>query len=211
MKNFSIITDFGCPFACSFCITKSQKTKKAFAFDESVFNKIEKESKGYERISVSGGGEPLFIHNKEIEKFYSKLFEFSKQSKIPIHVHTNLDKPNKYVYQFDKVTISINGDNYQNKFESWKDIKDKRFVHVSDGTDINLINEMIKDLPFHSQLTIKQLESKDLVSFFKIIELSKEDKRVMFLPTGDYNTYFFLNDSKIYSEFKKIKFKENQK
>jgi organic radical activating enzyme len=209
MKNLSIITDFGCPFSCSFCVTHSQKTKKSFVFDSNAFNILREavNQNQYRRISVSGGGEPLFLHTSEIENFYAALFEFGKEMNIPIHVHTNLDKPNETAFLFDKVAISINPLNYSKKFNNWGSIQEKRFVHVSDGTDFFIIKKMIEALPKEAQLTIKQLEELDISEFTDIIEFVKDVKNVMFLPTGDYNTYFSLNDQKMYSEFKKIQFK----
>lgn len=207
-KNFSIITDFGCPFECYFCITKSQNTKKSFIFDKTIFSKIEVESIGYDRISVSGGGEPLFAHNKEIKLFYEALFNFSKKAKMPIHVHTNLDKPNSLSYMFDKVVVSVNKENYGQKFENWKDVKHKRFVYVSDSKDIKIVQEIIQSITDDSQFTIKQLDGLDLNLFSDIIDLANNYEYVRFLPSGDYNIYFDLNSSTIYSEFKKIKFKD---
>lgn len=212
--NFSIITDFGCPFSCNFCVTNSQKTKKPFVFDKGIFDKIKEVfiQNEFERISVSGGGEPLFIHTKEIENFYEALFDFGKEMNIPIHVHTNIDKPNQTSFLFEKVTISINYNNFKNKFLSWTEIKNKRYVHVSNGNDLFIIKEIVELLPCDSQLTIKQLDNKDRSDFIEIINYINDLrnnglKSVMFLPSGDYNTYFSLNDHKIYDCFSEIKFK----
>lgn len=209
-SNFSIITDFGCPFSCSFCVTNSQKTKKKFVFDKDSFIAIKKilNSGNFKRISISGGGEPLFIHSYEIEKFYTELFIISTEIGIPVHVHTNMEKPNEFVKLFEKVTISINYKNFKEKFFNWNDINQKRFVHVSTGKDLYIIKEMIEVLPEGSQFTVKQLESEDISSFSEIIEyMETVDKPVIFLKTGDYNTYFSLNDNNVYEHFSDIKFK----
>ncbi len=215
MKNFSIITDFGCPFDCSFCVTKSQKTRKTFSFEESLFDELSKQTIGYERISVSGGGEPLFVHNEDIKSFYEGLFIFSKKMNIPIHVHTNLMHPNDLASQFDKVAISVTFDNFKKKLFHWSKLKvSKRFVYVSNGSDLENIQDMIFQKEEHEektgekvQFTIKQLEEIPLSMFKGIESFSKTKEGVMFLPTGDYNTYFFLNDKNIYNVFSEIKFK----
>lgn len=213
MKNFSIITDFGCPFSCSFCVTKSQRTKKSFSFNESIFEKLIPLTKETERISISGGGEPLFLHNKEIEDFYKELFLFREKTGIPIHVHTNLNKPIEIAYLFDKVTISLNQENYKDKFQNWEDISHKRFVYVSDGLDSIFVQKLCEEKESEEkrtgkeiQLTIKQLESEDESCFDEVKIISEKYKGVMFLPTGDYNTYFYLNEEKVYNTFKEISF-----
>jgi len=206
--NYSIITDFGCPFMCAFCITNSQNSKKKFTFNEEVFSDIsESLSKGsYRRISVSGGGEPLFVHNNEIQAFYDRLFKFGKEKNIPIHVHTNIVAPNALARKFDKVTISINEENFLKKYFLWEDVKDKRFVHVSDGSDVTLIKEMIFNLDKDSQLTIKQMDGVDASCFVDVIKECTLDQRVMFLAEGDYNLYYVLNERKEFHKFKDISF-----
>ena len=68
-NNLSIITNFGCPYSCEFCISHSQNSKNNYKFklkDARDIRKLIKSGK-YNRLSISGGGDPLFIHNKDIK------------------------------------------------------------------------------------------------------------------------------------------------
>jgi len=205
--NFSIITDFGCPFTCGFCITGSQNTKKSFSFTEDTFFNISKALKmaPYTRISISGGGEPLFVHNDEIKAFYERLFTFTD---LDIHVHTNLMSPNSIAHRFSKVTISINENNFIKKFQNWKEIKNKRFVHVSTAEDLSVIRTMINMLEPGAELTIKQMDGFDNDLYIDIKKYINQFKNVMFLGEGDYNTYYVLNENKVYDKFKDISFEK---
>lgn len=203
--NLSIITNFGCPFNCSFCITNSQRTKKNFQFKDEDFYELENfiSNNNIDRLSISGGGEPLFNHSHEIQLFWNKIKKLKEKFNLKIHVHSNLIAPTPNL-DFDKYVISINEKNYKLKFKNWTNAK-LRFVHVSDGTDIELIKDILFNLPLNAQFTVKQLDGEPL-SNFKEIEALLNRPKCRFLKEGDYNTYFFLDEAKFYDRFKDIKF-----
>lgn len=209
MENFSIITDFGCPFNCGFCITKSQKTKKSFQYYSDTFDRITEEFRkgSYTRISISGGGEPLFTHSNDIKQFYKDLFEFSRGESIPVHVHTNMSVPPVVAYAFDKVTISVNLQDYEEKFKNWSDIRETRFVYVSDGTDLDVVKQMVAGLSAHAQFTVKQMDGFPREIYEEIESFMSAVPRARFLPEGDYNRYYVLNEHQTYDRFKDISFK----
>lgn len=51
----------------------------------------------------------------------------------------------------------------------------------------------------------KLQDARDIKDFDEIMSLIKDNERVQFLPSGDYNTYYNLRDNKVYSRFKDIK------
>lgn len=203
--NLSIITNFGCPFNCSFCITNSQITKKNFKFKNEDFLELESfiENNDIGRLSISGGGEPLFNHSLEIQLFWNKIKEIKEKFNLKVHVHSNLLAPTPNL-DFDKYVISINEKNYKLKFKNWTN-GNLRFVHVSDGTDIELIKDMLSYLPLNAQFTVKQLDGEPYDNFLEIQELLNRPN-CRFLKEGDYNIYFFLDEAKFYNRFKDIKF-----
>jgi len=209
-KNFSIITDFGCPFKCSFCITDSQNTKKDFEFSQRTIQDIKSVllDGRYTRLSISGGGEPLFFHNPDIRLFFESIISFCKARGIEIHVHTNIDKPisQEFLSSFDKVVVSINHDNYQDKMAAWSVLPSVRYVHVSNGCDIIMVSRMASNLPTGHQLTVKQLDGTPDSDMEHLKLAMVPLKGALFLPSGDYNTYYSLRDNRVYDRFKDIKF-----
>lgn len=64
--NLSIITNFGCPYSCEFCISSSQNSKHNYKFklkDARDIRNLLKSGK-YSRLSISGGGELKMIQSK---------------------------------------------------------------------------------------------------------------------------------------------------
>lgn len=210
MKNLSIITDFGCPFSCYFCISKSQKTKKDFVFDIDTFSNMERtfDLSAYDRISLSGGGDPLFIHSEEINKFYIGLFEFSKKHNLPLHMHTNFRDPADICHDFDKIVLSIHEEDYIYKLNKWSEFKNLRVAFVSTGdNDIELLKRVYAAVPESIQFTVKQLDYVDISCFSEVKKFLSTKKNARFLPNGDYNEYFYLNDQEVFYNFRDIVFK----
>jgi len=206
--NFSIITDYGCPFNCSFCISNSQLSKKDFIFTEDMKVKILENLQGVERVSISGGGDPMFTHNTEIEKFLQFVITETNKLGIKNSIHTNIMSPLNFsylIFDFDKVVVSVMLDDVKSKVMNYKNIDDVRFTYVSDGTDIITVMKIYNEIPDNCQFTVKQLDECEN-DFSQIENFMSIDEKCVFLGSGDYNTYLYLNDLKIYEKFKSIKF-----
>lgn len=81
MKNLSIITNFGCHFKCPECITKNS----GIAVPKTTVNGLEKLNRafwesGAHILSVSGGGDPLYNYETNIE-WYRALFKWARSCK----------------------------------------------------------------------------------------------------------------------------------
>lgn len=208
MKNLSIITMFGCPYTCSFCISDAQNSKHNYKIDLKSIDIIGDllKSGNYERVSISGGGDPMHIHNSDIEMFHTMVLGICGIYGVPLSIHTNYNKINpklEYLSEYyDHFVVSINHINYKEKFKNWSNYN-VRFAYVSVGSDIDIIQEIIAVLPDNSKFTIKQLYGTNKNDYNQIIYLlnTKNDTRLRFLETGDYNTYFNLEDNKIYDTF----------
>lgn len=208
MKNLSIITNFWCIFNCSSCITKSQKIKNSFIFtkeDERILkNTIEKHLISWiDRISVSWWGDPFYIHNEEIGKFYKFLHILRAKYKFHLSIHTNYGSNIRPEYKFDKYVVSVNKYNYKIKIHNWK--KDNtRFVYVSNWNDLDIIKSINEQIPSYNQFTVKELywSKKD---YWLIIKYLSDFTNTRFLKSWDYNIYYNMKDKKIYTDFQKLK------
>lgn len=206
-KNFSIITNFWCMFSCSFCITSSQNTENNFTFTKEDEIKLEDVIKKHldlwiTRISISWGGDPFFIHNEEIKKFYKFLFILKNKLWFFLSIHTNFIWNIHDKYIFDKYVISVNKNNYKIKFLNWKGYN-TRFVFVSNWNDLLEIKNIYKELQTNSQLTVKPLHGNNN-DFSEIKSFLGGFKNTRFLDSWDYNIYYNLNDQKIYNTFKEL-------
>lgn len=221
-NNLSIITNFGCPYSCEFCISSSQNSKHNYKFklkDARDIRNLLKSGK-YSRLSISGGGEPLFIHNKDISLLYKFIIKNSEKYNIHLSFHTNFKEPhfnirkllNRYLINF---VISIHKEDWSRKFHKWSEdgyySKNLRFTYVIgyNQDDLKNIKEMLQYLPKDAKLTLKQLDEtilENIKDIQEIKELIKDNHRCIILESGDYNTYYNLNNNEIYYKFKDIKF-----
>jgi len=221
-NNLSIITNFGCPYSCGFCISSSQNSKNDYRFKlqdaRDIMNLLK--SGVYTRLSISGGGDPLFIHNKDISLLYKFIIKNSKKYNIHLSFHTNFKEPhfnirnllNRYLTNF---VISIHREDWSRKFNKWSEdgyySKNLRFTYVIgyNQDDLKIIKEMLHHLPKDAKLTLKQLDGsvlEDIKDIQEIKELIQDNPKCIILESGDYNTYYNLKDNKIYNKFKDIKF-----
>lgn len=218
--NLSILTNFGCKFNCSFCISNSQLSKNTYRFKLQDARDIKKllNSGKYSRLSISGGGDPLYIHKEskdDISLLYRYIIKTTHKLGIHLSIHTNFLKPTtKLQGLVENFVVSIHKDDYCKKFHYWVDqVWDKqyntRFTYVIgyNKNDLEIIKDILFYLPETSRLTLKQLDDKpleEIEDFSEIMNLIKDNERIQFLPSGDYNTYYNLKDNKIYSRFKDI-------
>lgn len=218
--NLSILTNFGCIYNCNFCISQSQLSKNEYKFTLQTARDIRKllKSQTYTRLSISGGGDPLYMHRESynnIRLFYNYIIKLTNKLDIHLSIHTNFLKPTIKLRGLVKnFVVSVHKEDYSKKFHYWTTQVDNmyniRFTYVIgfNLNDLSIVEDMLFYLPDNARLTLKQLDSKsieDIKNFDKIMDLIKDDKRVQFLPSGDYNTYYNLRDNTVYSRFKDIR------
>ena len=89
-RGLSIITNFGCAMSCKYCIWRDHRFVKRYTnvmtTDWSKLNKI-LELFPQDKISVSGGGDPLFNFEKH-KNWWRSFFAICKQNNKKIDVHT---------------------------------------------------------------------------------------------------------------------------
>ena len=225
--NLSIITNFGCIYSCPFCISSSQNTKNDYKFKLKDARDIRNLLKSgiYTRLSISGGGEPLYIHNKDIELLYKFIIKNSIKYNIHLSFHTNFKKPSVKLaklslgnYYKQNYVISTHAEDYLHKFhywseDGWNNGFNLRFTYVIgyNDNDLELIKDMLDKKPPEAKLTLKQLDGtvlENIKDIDKIRKLIANNKNCIILESGDYNTYYNLKDNQIYTKFKEINFEK---
>ncbi len=86
--NLSIITNFGCPYSCGFCISSSQNSKNNYKFKlkdaRDIMNLLK--SGVYSRLSISGGGDPLYVIRLNPEKHQVIVGPYAALARTEIRV-----------------------------------------------------------------------------------------------------------------------------
>ena len=87
MKGFSVITNFGCCQNCSYCIWKYHPLRNCP--NHTNWNKLERALAFFtqDKISISGGGDPLYLFNSNIQ-WYERLFFLCEKYGKKIDIHT---------------------------------------------------------------------------------------------------------------------------
>jgi len=88
MKGYSIITDFGCITNCSYCIWKKHKLNNKKYNKSSFINKISTFLDNCNKVSISGGGDPLNNPDDNMD-FWNTLIDHCSYKNIKIDIHTS--------------------------------------------------------------------------------------------------------------------------
>ena len=163
----SVITNFGCHYSCPYCIVKNnnlQIPKSTIEGLDSLEEEIKKNQCNW--VSISGGGDPLWNLENNIE-WYKKFFDITL-NKVKTELHTSMPnvKDAPYAY-FDRVVYHLHD------FEQLKSIKRLRneivrvvFVVTENFTE-DLINRIavychnsdnIDELSFRQMVTVMVLQ-----------------------------------------------------
>ena len=92
MKGISVITNFGCPFDCPYCIWKGHPLEHCH--DETDWGKLDAflrkgAERGCDHVSISGGGEPLFRFREHMT-WWNRLMESAKAARLYVDIHTRM-------------------------------------------------------------------------------------------------------------------------
>lgn len=201
-KGASIITNFGCDIDCSYCIWKNHHLNNHHTTIRSTdWDKLSNFIQPYDKISVSGGGDPFYNYSENII-WFDKLFSIYS-GKIDVHTA-------KFIHPYDlrrfnKIVVHFNFDRFIKTKEHFRDILNpKRAVFViTQDLSKNKIDKIIKEThDISCQLSFRELYNstntediqlyiQKLEPIYNYIKLVKQD---------NYNKYF-MPDNSICSEF----------
>ncbi len=207
-KDLSIITNFGCSRKCYYCIWKSHSLKKVR--EKTNWGILEKILKEYnrEKISISGGGDPLFCLKDNL-KWYRKLFGITGKYGIKVDIHTALLTKNEFIlYNINKYVFHSSWERFDQEKEVIEDIARKKKFRINFVlTDEYAEEDIMKYIKFCQERNI-QLSFRELVGNRKCKHrgikdlLAKMDNRngIKYIKQDDYNIYF-MPDNKLYDKF----------
>lgn len=206
-KNISIITNFGCTRNCNYCVWKNHSLKDCK--EKTNWSELEsflytfKENK---KVSISGGGDPLYFF--EIDKelrgslWYNKLFSITDRLKMLVDIHTRVEYYNHIFWKkVNRISFSIINLNSSITFIQWvKNYTKVRLVYVVEShTTDEYVQELINFCEENNiQLTFKQLYGQDDNGRYE--QLKSKYKNIFFLDYNDYNLYYMPNNS-VYDKF----------
>ena len=200
----SILTNFGCHFACSYCVYRDNKINIPFTnIDTFGWIQLEEELKKHkgEEVSISGGGDPLYNYDESNNRaFYDKLFALLKKYDCKLELHTSIFNPRFPYNNCERVVFHFTVPN-QIKMLYYTDrlvcLPSKvRVVYVvQEHYTRHLINEIVKEVLACEEITelsFRQMIKADGTTDYTLYDYLKEGhmKDWYYIEQQDYNEYF---------------------
>lgn len=203
----SIITNFGCNEGCDYCIWKNHKLSKCkTSITTTNWQDLKQAIKGQPRISISGGGDPLFNLKNNLD-WWERLYSIKsiKTGKTIIDLHTAKIASKNFLERFkiNKYVFHLKNPNDLHQINELMllPFNKLRIVLVADKkyTEHDYMMLAKELLPYNIQFSIRQKvvnnEAIEIMTDFLKKEISWK-----YIKQGDYNTYFMPNN-KVYDKF----------
>ena len=191
----SILTNFGCHFTCPYCIVKKtgidipKTTVHSLDGLEEVIRKT-----NATRVSVSGGGDPLFEYDKHVD-FYDRLWSICTKNNVSLEMHTSYIY-SKFPYELcSRVVYHVSNRDDLFKISRYGFEKVRVvFVVTEDFTPATVddIFTTVQSLNTVDELSFRQMVGPDYKPRFYCHEYLKQyhSKRWYYIEQADYNIYY---------------------
>ena len=206
-KGISIITSFGCPYDCWYCIMKQHTLYK---YDKGLdLIKIQQfltDNKDTSELSISGGGDPLYNFEKHKSFYHDFLFPtvakigmsnmdgIDVHTRIPLMIKDFWKHINRCVFSIDFKNESIKNEFFIRWIHVNKLCKLRLFHCVLPTTTDNDIERLIKlGKELECQVSIKQLHGFDDKGRFK--QISKKYPELFQVYDKNYLIYYMPNNT----------------
>ena len=203
----SIITNFGCHYTCPYCVVKCNGLdipKTTIWGLESLQYCVYDQ----DRISLSGGGDPLFEYDKH-KDWYEKLYEIQDKKNLRLDMHTSYTTlPADFdIKRYRKIVYHIRYNNYRKTLESLKRQGTEKvrvvFVVTDDfeESDLFWISDFVDNSPEIDELSFRQMIDSDYrptYHLYNVLKIFHKDKW-FYIEQDDYNTYYCEN--KLYTSY----------
>jgi hypothetical protein len=217
--NISIITNWGCRANCWYCIWKEHELEHVN--EPTRWGKLGKflyDNKEKKKVSISGGGDPLYKFWVN-SLWWDKLLHTTSKLDMKVDIHTRevfdfdsfWKRINRCVISSDRLTIE-----QKLYFRYLLSLTKLRITHVvTANTTFEMIDEYLLFQKEYNkmevvgtkqafwfvprcQFTIKELSGHDDNGMYKKIREKYPD--IYYLDDGDYNIYY-MPDNSIRTEF----------
>lgn len=207
-KYLSVITNFGCHYSCPYCIVKNNNLKIPQSTVGGL-DRLEEEIKNNQCnwVSLSGGGDPLWDIEKNID-WYERFLFIVMTNGIRIELHISLVNKEYAPYSFfDRVVYHLHS------FEQLKTIKrtDDEIVRVVFVITENFTEDLINRITVycHNSYEIDELSFRQMIDdHYQETDYCKDYLKVghkklwWYIEQNDYNLYYCEN--KVYTKYRKI-------
>lgn len=202
----SILTNFGCHFGCSYCVYRNSGINIPYT-NEATFgwNELEEELKKRkgELVSISGGGDPLYNYEKNID-FYQKLFELLEEYDCSLEIHTSIVNTNFDYSDCKRVVLHFTIPNQINLLTDLYNSRRTRLYLseivrvvyvVQEHYSKQLIQEIVNAVKSSNcidDLSFRQMINSDGTTNYTLHEYLKEGHMMdwYYIEQYDYNEYF---------------------
>lgn len=207
-KALSIITNFGCHFRCSECIVKNNHIEVPKTTLEGLNGLADTFIKSNcDKITISGGGDPLFQYEKNVE-WYRKLFrilsEISKRKGrlIDVEMHTSYltDQTPFPFYNCHRAVYHVHAlEDLKHVYRTGKEIVRVVFVVTPDYTIEEILNiaEYVKNSTDIDELSFRQYvdANYNTVPYLERYLKLGHKKLWYYIEQNDYNLYYAENQT----------------
>lgn len=197
--NISVITNFGCNSNCWYCIWKGHKLEKVNV--KTDWNCLENFLKGFShkrKVSVSGGGDPLYDYNKH-NKWWDRFFLLADKYDMIVDVHTREKRvPLEFWERVNRCVFSSDDpNNDRDHLIETSGFTKVRITHVvTKKTSFDTIDSYLKlqnEIGKDCQLTIKELVEFDDGGMYK--KIRNKYPGIYHIDEGDYNMYYMPDNT----------------
>ena len=217
-KCLSIITQFGCHYACPYCVVTNNDINipKTTLKSLSRLHECLNQHPEFTELSISGGGDPLFNYDQHRD-WYEKLYEImSHHPQIRLKLHTSyVNLPDGFdttkwvtiayhvnlrsklvAHDPNESLVETTGIKYIKRFPG---VNNRVVFVVEDEFTPSLIDEVTKYVKSQSnidQLSFRQLiddNFKPTFTSFDYLKSGHESRRWFYIHQDDYNIYLVEN------------------
>lgn len=207
MGIISIITNFGCHYTCPYCVVRCNELNIPKTTIQGL-NNLENIVQDFDRISLSGGGDPLFEYEKH-KDWYSRLYEIQNKKNLMLDMHTSYTLlPEDFdISRYRKIVYHIRHNNYKAILNNLKRICTEKvrivFVVTDDFTESDLfwISDFVGKSSNIDELSFRQMINSNYEPTYYLYDILRKfhKDKWYYIEQDDYNKYYCEN--KLYTSY----------